>query len=210
MDGLLLDTERVGQDAFAEIMAQRGVSDSEARQAFLYFVGGNSETTHRRMAQLLPGHDPADVQADWIAAFETRIAGGVPLKPTVRETLQVLYESGFPMAVVTSSWRHHAEHNLGVTGLMPFFEGIVPGDEVTRSKPDPEPYQKGAALLGLAPAQCVAFEDSDPGITAAVAAGCVATQIPDLRPPDHPVPDLGQFHATTLREAVQARGLLVT
>ncbi|MEO1705507.1 MAG: HAD family phosphatase [Pseudomonadota bacterium] len=208
MDGLLLDTEIVGQLAFIEAMAPRGVSAAEASHAYLHFVGGNSAATHARMAEMLPGHDPKAAQDDWIAAFEARIAQGVPLKPTVVETVTALAAAGVPMAVVTSSWRAHAEHNLSVTGLLPFFEGIVPGDEVSRSKPDPEPYERGAALLGLSPQHCAAFEDSDPGITAAMAAGTLATQIPDLRPPGQLFPALGQRFATTLAEAVGNLGLL--
>ena len=210
MDGLLLDTERVGQDAFVDVMTPRGVAEAEARAAFLHFVGGNHAATEARLRDFLPGHDPAETQAAWISAFEVRIAGGVPLKPGVMETISALHAARLPMVVVTSSHRVHAEHNLGTSGLLDFFEAIVPGDEVTRSKPDPEPYETGAAVLGLSPANCAAFEDSDAGITAAMAAGCRAVQIPDLRPPGKPFPELGQGHAKSLPDAVRSLGLMGT
>ena len=208
MDGLLLDTERLGQDAFVDVMTPRGVAEAEARAAFLHFVGGNHASTEARLRDFLPGHDPAETQAAWISAFEVRIADGVPLKAGVYETVSTLHAAGVPMVVVTSSHRVHAEHNLGATGLLGFFEAIVPGDEVTHSKPDPEPYVTGAGLLGLSPSNCAAFEDSDAGITAAMAAGCQAVQVPDLRPPGKPFPELGQGHAKTLREAVMSLGLI--
>ena len=189
-------------------MTPRGVADAEARAAFLNFFGGNHASSAARLRDLLPNHDALEAQAAWISAFEVRIAEGVPLKRGVFETVSSLHAAGMPMVVVTSSHRVHAEHNLGATGLLDFFSAIVPGDEVTHSKPDPEPYVTGAGLLGLSPSDCAAFEDSDAGITAAMAAGCRAVQVPDLRPPGKPFPALGQGHATTLREAVMSLGLL--
>jgi beta-phosphoglucomutase-like phosphatase (HAD superfamily) len=52
------------------------------------------------------------------------------------------------------------------------FTVVVTGDQVSRGKPHPEPYETAAAALGLAPAQCLAIEDSNTGATSAEAAGC--------------------------------------
>lgn len=208
MDGLLLDTEAVAREAFIAATSPFGLARGAAFDAFAYFVGGNSSGARERLSRLLPGVDTNKIDRAWIREFEVLIAGGVPIKKTVVETLEQLSRLGVPMAVVTTSSRAHAEHNLGAAGLIGFFEGIVPGDEVGSRKPDPEPYRKGAALLSLPPELCAAFEDSDTGITAAMSAGCVGTQIPDLRPPDQPFPKLGQRFADTLADAVRGVGLI--
>ena len=57
-------------------------------------------------------------------------------------------------------------------GLRPWFDTVIDGTMVSRSKPDPEPYLTGARMLGLEPQQCVVFEDSFQGIASGIAAGC--------------------------------------
>ena len=108
------------------------------------------------------------------------------------------------MAVVTSSHRVNALHHLEIAGLAHHFELVVAGDEVPANKPDPAPYLQAAAALGIDPRACAAFEDSDPGIASATRAGCIAFQIPDMRPKNVPLPMLGQRTATNLAEAVAA------
>jgi beta-phosphoglucomutase-like phosphatase (HAD superfamily) len=69
-----------------------------------------------------------------------------------------------------------------VVDAIPFdaFDVIVAGDDVVHGKPHPEPYLKAAALLGVKPEECVAFEDSISGILSAEAAGTKAVGIPNV------------------------------
>jgi beta-phosphoglucomutase-like phosphatase (HAD superfamily) len=71
-----------------------------------------------------------------------------------------------------------------VVEAIPFeaFDVIVAGDDVTRGKPHPEAYEKAAALLGFAPKDCIAFEDSITGLSSAEAAGTYAIGIPNVIP----------------------------
>jgi sugar-phosphatase len=74
-------------------------------------------------------------------------------------------------AIVTSATRRLLLGRLAAAGL-PVPERLIAGDMVTRGKPDPEPYRRGAELLGLAPGDCVVVEDSPSGVGAGIAAGC--------------------------------------
>lgn len=74
-------------------------------------------------------------------------------------------------AIVTSATHRLLLGRLAVAGL-PVPERLISADMVVRGKPDPEPYRRGAELLGLAPGDCVVVEDSPSGIGAGVAAGC--------------------------------------
>jgi sugar-phosphatase len=74
-------------------------------------------------------------------------------------------------AIVTSATKRLAIARLGVAGL-PVPERFITGDMVEKGKPDPEPYRRGAALLGVAAAECVVVEDAPSGVGAGVAAGC--------------------------------------
>jgi len=74
-------------------------------------------------------------------------------------------------AIVTSATTRLAVGRLAAAGL-PMPERIISGDMVERGKPDPEPYRRGAELLGLTPDECVVVEDAPSGVGAGIAAGC--------------------------------------
>ncbi|MEQ8142259.1 HAD family hydrolase [Streptomyces sp. OP7] len=93
--------------------------------------------------------------------------GGVGLLPGTREFL-----AGLPAerwAVVTSATRRLAEARLGAVGILP--KTLIAADDITRGKPDPEPYLLAARTLGVDPAHCVVFEDAPAGLQAGRAAG---------------------------------------
>jgi len=75
------------------------------------------------------------------------------------------------IAVVTSAPLERTQKILQLNKIEQFFSNCVTGDEITRGKPDPEPYLMGAAKLQLQPAECLVFEDSNSGIISAVTAG---------------------------------------
>lgn len=208
MDGLLLDSERVAQGCFVETVVGFGIAPDRAEAFFRTLIGTSVAEGERMTRDFLPDHVPAaEVERQWNAAYEARIAGGVPLRPTVAETLQRLSGQGARMAVVTSTRGARARGKLAVSGIAEHFEFVLGGDEVSANKPDPAPYQEAAAQMGLRARDCAAFEDSDRGIASAVAAGCRAVQVPDLRPEHVPLPALGQGIARSLAEAVDlARG----
>ena len=89
--------------------------------------------------------------------------------PGVRDLLRSLPAERW--SIVTSATRHLMLGRLEVAGL-PIPGNIVAADDVVHGKPDPEPYRRGAELLGLAPADCVVVEDAPSGIGAGRAAGC--------------------------------------
>jgi sugar-phosphatase len=84
-------------------------------------------------------------------------------------------------ATVTSGTRDLACHRLGVAGL-PIPQLMITGSDIVYGKPHPEPYQRGAALLGLAPAACVAVEDAPSGIRSALDAGMPVLALPTTYP----------------------------
>jgi sugar-phosphatase len=93
---------------------------------------------------------------------------GVTALPGAGELLSKLPEDCF--AIVTSATRPLAEARLGYAGL-PVPRHMVTADDVIHGKPSPEPYLKGAELLGFAARDCLVFEDTPAGIASAIAAG---------------------------------------
>lgn len=209
MDGLLLDTEREFMDALVEISAPIGLARDRVEDFFRDLVGTSAAQTSVRLADFLPRDvDAAAFEQHWRTTNAARRKGAVPLRPMVGDVLPVLAQTGHPMAVVTSTKRGPALEHLEHAGLLSYFDLVVAGDDVTANKPDPAPYLQAARMLGVNPVRCAAFEDSDTGTHAAVSAGCITTQIPDLRPVGKPLPDLGQYIAPDLHKAVRHLGLL--
>ena len=83
-----------------------------------------------------------------------------------------------PFAVVSGSVRESVEASLAAIGLLDKFETLVCAGDYTKSKPDPEPFLLAATRLGVAPDECLVFEDSQIGIDAAIAAGMEWVRVP--------------------------------
>jgi HAD superfamily hydrolase (TIGR01509 family) len=106
--------------------------------------------------------------------------GRVLVRPGVRELLAAVAAAGLPHGLVTSSQRSFAEAVLAATGMT--FPVTVCAEDVTVTKPDPEPYLLAAKLLEADPARCVVLEDSPNGVASATAAGCRVVAVPSLVP----------------------------
>jgi beta-phosphoglucomutase len=89
--------------------------------------------------------------------------------PGVVEFLGQIKAEGYKIALGSAS--KNAEIILEKTGLLPWFDLIIDGNKVSKSKPDPEVFIKGAEGLGLLPEECIVFEDAQAGVEAAINGG---------------------------------------
>jgi HAD superfamily hydrolase (TIGR01509 family) len=178
MDGLLVDSEPLWFEAECAVMATMGGSWTRADQ--LELTGGSLEHSVGYMrARALRPAEPALVGRWLLDTMATLIAErGVPLMPGAAGLLAELAAAGIPMALVTSAQRQIMDAVIARSGLA--FGTTVCAEDVSHGKPDPEPYQRAAALLGQPPAGCVALEDSPRGIAAAQAAGCPVIAVPSV------------------------------
>jgi beta-phosphoglucomutase-like phosphatase (HAD superfamily) len=175
LDGTLVDTEPYWMASETELVNSFG-KEWSAEDA-LRLVG--SSLYHSARILQAHGVDLAEEQIiDRLTGMVIdRVAVEVPWRPGSRELLLELNGLGVPAALVTMSLRRMAEPIVAALGFEGF-AAIVGGDEVTHGKPHPEPYELGAAALGVSPADCVAIEDSAPGVASAVAAGAVVIAVP--------------------------------
>ena len=175
MDGTLVDTEPYWMAAETELVGSFGGTWTETDA--LQLVG--SGLWHS--ARVLQGKGVTLSEDEIIDRMTNRVLERVdvevPWRPGSRELLQELVELGVPTALVTMSIRRMAEQVTKSLGF-PAFEVIVAGDNVTHSKPHPEPYLLAAEALGVNAADCVALEDSAPGVASAIAAGAVVIGVP--------------------------------
>ena len=89
--------------------------------------------------------------------------------PGVVDFLAQIKAAGYKIALGSAS--KNAEIILEKTGLMPWFDLIIDGNKVSKSKPDPEVFLKGAEGLGIKPSECIVFEDAQAGVEAAINGG---------------------------------------
>jgi sugar-phosphatase len=130
-------------------------------------------TTHGRraietIAKLRPDLD-SETELKVIEDIEVADNDGLTVLPGVLDLLAALPANRW--TVVTSATERLARIRLAAGGI-PVPKRLVTADHVTRGKPHPEPFLTGAALLGVAPKECVVFEDSSSGAKAGRAAGC--------------------------------------
>jgi len=124
-----------------------------------------------RAVEIIQGLRPDIDVADGLRVIEDiELADVADLEvlPGVRNLLASLPADRW--AIVTSGTRRLIEGRLGIAKL-PLPERLITADDVVRGKPDPEPYRKGAALLGFASADCIVVEDAPSGVGAGIAAG---------------------------------------
>lgn len=177
LDGTLLDTETVALATGMHAFAAMGFP---VEPAFMHsLVGVDLPTAAAIIGAALPGIDQDGLQSHWRAAFVDAINADLPLKPGV---MQLLGARLRPMAIVTSSGQSEAHHKLARAGLDSYFDHVVTLADVTEPKPAPEPYVLAAARMGVSPARCLVFEDSETGAEAAHRAGCIVVQVPDVAP----------------------------
>jgi sugar-phosphatase len=180
MDGILISSIASVERSWTKWAHLRGVDGALTR-----------ETAHGRravetIALLRPDLDP-EIELKVIEDIEIADNDGLSVLPGVLDLLAALPADRW--TVVTSATERLARLRLAAGGI-PVPQRLVTADRVTRGKPHPEPFLAGAALLGVAPQDCVVFEDSASGAQAGRDAGCtvVATTF------SHPVESLDAAH----------------
>jgi HAD superfamily hydrolase (TIGR01509 family) len=180
MDGLLVDSEPLWLEVECEVMARLRGEWSEADQQAL--VGGSlTRTVSYLLARATRPASPEAV-GRWLVEGMTSLLMSRPLSmlPGAGELLGEVRAAGIPHALVTSSERPVMDAVLLQLGLR--FDATVCANDVTCTKPHPEPYLRAASLLGAQPRWSVALEDSPKGVASAEAAGCRLVAVPSLVP----------------------------
>jgi HAD superfamily hydrolase (TIGR01509 family) len=182
MDGLLFDSERLYAESI--LTAAREIGCEMSHDIFLQLVGRSHEVNHRFLLDHYGADYPLQALiATWGRHFRALAEAGLPLKPGATELLDLLDELCVPRAIATSSTHANVQHNLAALGLVDRFHGVVARGDYASGKPAPDPFLKAAERLGVAPALCLALEDSHNGVRSASAAGMMTIMVPDLIAP---------------------------
>jgi HAD superfamily hydrolase (TIGR01509 family) len=176
MDGTLVDTEPYWMECEYALAAKYGGRWSH--ENCMAVVGSDLMESGAYMREHM-GIDrtPLQIVEELLDGVVPLVEREVPWQPGARELLAELRALEVPCALVTMSWRRFVEPVLRALPAGSF-DALVCGDEVTHGKPHPEAYQRAAELLGFAPEDTVAIEDSPTGASSAEAAGCQVLVVP--------------------------------
>lgn len=169
MDGVIVDSNWWHRKAWAEYNLRHGIETDEAMQQRMYGKR-NDDIVRDFFGTHLTDAEVAEHGAAKERLYREMIRPDLhaALVPGVREFLA--RHRGEPVGMATNAEPANVEFLLEEAGLRPYFRIVVDGHQVSNPKPHPEIYLRAAELLGAPPQDCVVFEDSLPGVNAALAA----------------------------------------
>ncbi|MAN62699.1 MAG: HAD family hydrolase [Parvibaculum sp.] len=199
MDGTLIDTESAYLEEWVRAADLQGFELTQ--DLWHQMLGRPTIDCHRLVQDTFGTGFNLDVfAAEYRARLNERLQEHVPVMPGVLDLLHDLTANGTPLAVATSATRKSAEAYLSTAGLRDFFSHVITRDDVDQGKPHPEPFQKAAAALSVAPERCMAMEDTEAGICSAHGAGAIPIMIPSLKQPADEIAELCHLICNDMRE----------
>lgn len=184
MDGVILDTENMVLGLWRYVAEKYSIPHIE--ETFRKVIGTNHEETKRILFAAYGSDFPYNLfLKEYRKLFYERVrTKGIPVKPGARELLCFLKINGYQVGLASSTRREVVADELTQTGLIDFFETIVGGDMVSRSKPEPDIYLLACEQMHVEPSETFAVEDSWHGVCSAAEAGLKVLHVPDLLEPD--------------------------
>ncbi len=190
MDGVIFDSEIKVVECWKEIADKYGIEGIEEQ---CYECLGTTRGVSRSIMLEHYGTDfPYDIyKKEMSDLFHRRYGGGrLPKKAGAEELLEYLQLHNKKIALASSTRREVVEQELRDGGLLPYFDAVICGDMVEKSKPEPDIFLKACEVLGVEPKRAFGVEDSYNGIRSLVAANIPAIMVPDLKQPDDEIRSL--------------------
>lgn len=180
LDGVLVDSEPIHFRAANRVLAGYGAAIDEAEYRTFIGLGETATWLTWRERSRIPESVAALIVAHTTARLQ-EIAAGVDAIAAAVDLVRQLHATGMRLAIASSSTPQIIDALLLALGLNGVFSVRISGEdpEVQASKPAPDVYLAAAARLGVAPAACLAIEDSGPGVLAAKRAGMTCIAVPN-------------------------------
>lgn len=203
MDGLMIDSERIG-DIYSK-KACKLLGYEYTSELLKKEIG----MTSTNIKKLFSDYFGKDFNYDKFIKIRDKYMdkylkeNGIPVKPGLYELLNFLKNKGYKTAVATSTQRERAESYLKSIKVTEYFDKIICGDMIEKSKPDPEIYLKAVSELNVKPEECFVLEDSPNGITSAFRAGIKTIMVPDMIKPDAKIKKMLFSCVKTLEDVIE-------
>jgi HAD superfamily hydrolase (TIGR01509 family) len=183
LDGVLVDSEQVWDEARQEVVAGHGGRWQDSATTDMLGMSSPEWSAYLRDELGVP-LDAQEINGEVVRRMQEGYAAGLPLLPGALAAVRAL-ASRWPLGLASSSNREIIDVFLDAAGVRDAFGATVSSEEVARGKPAPDVYLAAARELGVAPERCVAIEDSSNGLRSAAAAGMAVIAVPNAHyPPD--------------------------
>lgn len=192
MDGVIFDSEVKVVECWKVIADKYKIPDIEA--TCISCMGQNQTMAKEKFLEKYGADFPyVEYKKEMSELFHSRYDNGrLPMKPGVVELLEYLKAEGKLIAIASSTRREVVTRELKDAGVFDYFNAVICGDMVTRSKPEPDIFLKACEELKVEPKDAYAIEDSHNGIRAAKKGGLMPIMVPDLMPVSDEMRELSQ------------------
>lgn len=200
MDGVIFDSEKIVMECWRQLSNQYGFPDFE--KVYEKCIG----VTRDKSREIFKSHYGNDFQYDFYREESSRLFreksdnGLLPIKKGAVSLLKYLKENNYIVGLASSTREEIVHKELKAASLFSYFDSIICGDKVSKSKPDPEIYLTACEKLMLKPSDTYAIEDSYNGIRSAYSAGMITIMVPDLLLPDEELKPLISYLFNDLDE----------
>lgn len=187
LDGTLFDSTHVWSHIDDVFLAKRGKVPTTEYRCGLAALGTREVAYYTIDYYGLPD-TPEQLLQEWYEMAKDEYANSIKLLPGVKAYLEHCRANNIKMAIVTSLTRELAEVGLKSNGIADFFDDIITADECGLSKSAPDIFTYTARRLGVAPNECVVFDDVSPVIRSAKLAGMTTVAVRDEKSSREDVP----------------------
>jgi haloacid dehalogenase superfamily, subfamily IA, variant 3 with third motif having DD or ED len=180
MDGVMFDTEKIFVKAYDYAGKKMGIK--KAGYMAMKTLGMNIDVAKKIWLQEFGEKFKAEELEGYTLDFFTQyyLENEIPVKKGLYNLLNYLKQNNYKIAVASSSPKKVVDDYLNNTNITQFFNVIVGGDMLEKSKPEPDIYLLACKLLKEKPNNCFAIEDSKNGLISAYRAGCKTIMVPDM------------------------------
>lgn len=203
MDGVIFDSERATMECWIELANKYGIENIE--EPYYRCTGTTMVRTREIMLETYGQDFPYDTYAKEASVmYHTKYDGGrLPMKPGIRELLEFLRENGKKIAIASSSRSQTVINQIRDAGIKDYFDAVICGDMVERSKPAPDIFLKACSELGVEPVRAYGIEDSYNGVRALHAGRLHPIMVPDLLPATDEMRGIAECVLKDLNEVIE-------
>lgn len=200
MDGVIFDSEKAVYEGWQRLALKYGFTNLEI--PYMKCIGVNAQACEEIFLEFYGPEFPyKKYKEEQRQDYHKRYDGGkLPLKPQIEELLIYLKEAGYKIAIASSTRTETVVQQITDAGLIDYFEVIVGGDQVKKSKPDPQIFLEAARLLKADAKSTYVIEDSFNGIRAAYNGGMIPIMVPDMIPADDEMKKKAKYICKDLNE----------
>ncbi len=192
MDGVIFDSERATMQCWLSLADKYGIKNIE--KPYLACTGTTVQKTKQIMLEAYGDDFPYDEYAKEASRMyhEKYDGGRLPMKSGVVEILDFLKSNGKKIALASSTRKETVINQLRDAKILDYFDEVITGDMVTKSKPEPDIFLLACEKIGVEPNRAYAIEDSYNGIRAAFRGGLRPIMVPDLLPANREMREMAE------------------